>query len=49
MTNQEIKKTLEEQLQLLAQRSRDDLTGTELAAITNEMINIAKLIVFGRY
>lgn len=45
MTNEEIKKTLEKQLQLLSERS-DAAEGKDLVAMTLAMAEIAKLLLY---
>lgn len=45
MTNEEIKKTLEKQLQLLSERS-DGATGKDLVEMSVAMAEIAKLLLY---
>ncbi|MCI6958960.1 MAG: hypothetical protein MR743_03730 [Oscillospiraceae bacterium] len=45
MSNEEIKKTLEKQLQLLSERS-DGATGKDLVEMSVAMAEIAKLLLY---
>lgn len=45
MTEQHIKETLEKQLQLLSERSKDCATDHELAEMSAEMVRIAAVLI----
>lgn len=45
MERQKIKETLEKQLQLLSERSENCIEDRDLAALTNEMVTIASLLL----
>ena len=46
MDNQQIRETLENQLQLLSERSQSGITDQDLASLTSEMIGVCKLLLF---